>query len=78
MTIYEIHNVIGMIDECAGTSNPVDTVWEYTNRNNNEVMFAVFTKQCYNDIWESPAVKNPKCIYSMGQWQGDYAYLNED
>lgn len=76
MTIYEIDNVIEMVEECRGTNNPVATVWEYVNVGNKQTMYAVFTSACYNDIYESPYVWMPKCIYIQETWIGDYEYLN--
>ena len=76
MTIYEIDNVIEMVEECKDTNNPVATIWEYTNVGDNKMMFAVFTEACYNDIYDSPYVKNPVCIYEQETWLGDYEYLN--
>jgi len=78
MTIYKIEHVVEMVEESKGTSNPVQFVWEYTNANNNKPMFAVFTFTCYCDIYESPAVLNPVCIYENGRFAYKYAYLNED
>lgn len=76
MTIYNIDNVIAMIEECECTSNPVDTVWEYVNAGNNKTMYAVFTKACYNDIYESPYVLSPVLIWQDGVWLGEFSYLN--
>lgn len=76
MTINEIRHVVEMIEECKGTSNPVDTVWEYTNVYNHEIMYAVFTKACYNDIHSSPAVDTPTCIFRDGKFIGGFTYLN--
>lgn len=76
MTLEDIDLVVEMIDECEGTSTQVDTVWEYENVYSGNLMFAVFTIVCINDIYVSPAVKNPVCIYEKGVWSGRYAYLN--
>ena len=76
MTIYNIDHVIEMIEECEGTNNPVDTVWEYVNAGNKQTLYAVFSKACYNDIHESPYVENPVLIWQDNEWLGEYSYLN--
>lgn len=76
MTVDTIERLKDLVDEVAGTSSQVVSAWEYTNAYNNQVMFAAFTPACVCDIFESPAVLNPKLIFRSGRFIGDYEYLN--
>lgn len=76
MTVEKIEYVIGMIEECRGTSCPVASVWEYTHKLTGKQLYAVFTTACYCDIGDSPYVESPFTIYCDGKWLGKYDYLN--
>ena len=77
MTVDTIERLKALIDEVAGTSGEIVSAYEYTNVGNNRVMFAAFTPACYNDIYESPYVLNPICIYRAGFWIGKYLFMNK-
>jgi len=77
MTVETIQTLKELILECTGTCNEIMIVYEYTNAMNNQLMFAAFTRHCYNDIYESPAVLNPICIYKCGFWIGKYLFMNK-
>jgi len=77
MTVDRIERLKAMIDEYAGTPNPIVSAYEYTNAMNNQVMFAAFTAYTYNDIHESPGVLRPICIYRRGFWIGKYLFMNK-
>lgn len=76
MTVDTIERLKELVDEVAGTSTAIVSAWEYTNAYNTKVMYAAFTKACYCDIFESPAVLHPKLIYRSGRFIKDYDYLN--
>lgn len=76
MTVYQITDVIEMVEEHKGTSLEIVKVYEYTNAYNQEVMYACFTAACYDDVHESPAVDKPILIFENGEWYREYTYLN--
>jgi len=77
MTVETIETLKELIAECAGTGIEVVSVYEYRNAMNGQLMFAAFTRACYNDIYNSPAVLNPICIYKRGFWIGKYLFMNK-
>lgn len=76
MTIDTIERLKALVDEVQGTGQEIMCAWEYTNTNNNKIMFAAFARCSYCDIFESPAVLRPKLIYRSSKFIGEYEYLN--
>jgi len=77
MTVDTIERLNALIKESWGRANEVECAFEYRNAYNNELLFAAFTHCCYCDIYESPAVLNPICIYKRGFWIGKYLFMNK-
>lgn len=77
MTVDTIIRVKDLIDEIQGDGGHVVSAWQYVNRMNNKIMFAVFTDACYCDIFESPAVLRPKLIFRSGHYIGKYKFMNK-
>ncbi len=76
MTVDTIYRLKALVDEVVGTGSEIVTAWEYINVYNHKTMFAAFIPSCFCDIFESPAVSYPICIYQNGKWRGEYRYLN--
>lgn len=76
MTVDTIDRLRALVNETDGTLTQIVSAWEYRNVYNHKIMFAAFTACCYCDIFESPAVVNPKLIYRSGRFIGKYEYLN--
>lgn len=77
MTVDSIEVAKALVDEVAGTTSPVVSVWEYVHRLNSNIMFAVFTTACYCDISVSPYVSKAKLIYFEGRWIGKYKFMEK-
>lgn len=77
MTIDTIDRLKELVDDVRGTGQEIISAWEYTNTNNNQIMFAAFTASCYCDIFESPAVSKPILIYRSGRFIGKYLFMNK-
>ena len=78
MTVDTIERLKALVDEVRGTSQEIVSAWEYTNAYNHKIMYAAFTLSCLCDIFESPAVFNPKLIYRSGKFMKWYEYLNRE
>lgn len=77
MTIDTIERLKALVDEVRGTGQAIVSAWEYTNTNNNQIMFAAFTVSCFCDIYQSPCVKKPRLIYESGKYIGKYLFMNK-
>lgn len=77
MTVDTIDRLKALVDEVRGTGLEIVSAWEYTNTMNNKIMFAAFTRSCYCDIFESPAVSKPILIYRSNKFIGKYLFMNK-
>ena len=76
MTVNKIETVQELIEEMQSEGTTVGSAWEYTNVNNNKVMFAVFSKSQFCDIFQNAFIRNPVLIWESGKFIGKYEHLN--
>lgn len=75
MTVDTIEIVQELIEEMQEDGLAIDSAWEYTNKTNNKIMFAIFMPG-FCDIQQSPCVKDSELIWSDGEFIGKYKHLN--
>lgn len=51
-------------------------IYQYTSMN-DKIQFACFTDDRYDDIYESPYVKNPICLFDHGITPEGLAFLSK-
>jgi len=57
----------------------MSSIWKYNSSFNDEEFYAVFSNEKYNDIYQSPFVKDPVLLWNQenGITQEGQKFLNE-